>query len=759
MDMLPVSLWHRVFRCLLLPPGSSHPDNPLLRGRRKTPWYLTATMQPPAGRNLPVKFVDPDFTAAGQHRKNVKTYGSGNRHISQPSSFHILSSIPTHPSLQAQHPISLVYNNLHPQWERSVTSFRSRFRSEFKRPSGASLLLPSLSAPQAQHPIALVYNNLHPQWEKGVAFQSEILSASFPSHSQPPLCRPSTPFLWSTTTCTRSGRGASPPLDRASVPTFQCSLLPSLSDPQAQHPISLVYNNLHPQWERSVAFFLRHRGLRSLALTFTHVMQLDTIVSQDEWAFASLTSLTLKLRGCVDYSQLFDREHGDGRAVEQYHRDLIEQDHWTQYFGCPRVQRLKLGRGKWVLSDGWAGELKALRSLILKHVDWSHVDFKYVATLTPQLTEFTLYEGWDLDNPSVVPRGSGINRFCFDLSSARVLRFYFAQSTLTLFLTLSRSLKAFSAVAKRLVLSCKSTLPLDLHHLSLYGQERLVISSLRLASARVAYLNGPPSDWHSRDDAVSSISSQNIDSSSWATPAPPPYWHSLHRRSSPEFSWVEWLGAIARTVEELIVRHRVPVGQVGVEWGCLRSLGIVVESEERFGRDLDFERRRDDGEEEVTVEEFQERNQRQRVLQQLQQPHWRQEEQEEEEEEEQAGKLPLIKAPNLRAIFFPTRTCEQHTLASLRTSCPSLALYCIASRSFYWEKHGKELAGAPVVHVRKGRSGVSSNCFGARQAKNVREKMHSVNRELVEGYSVDKDEAYMLKYKGSLWRTYCSFFL
>ncbi|CAI5488031.1 unnamed protein product [Closterium sp. Naga37s-1] len=599
-------------------------------------------MQPPAGRNMPVKFVDPEFSAVGQHRKNVKTYGSG--------------------------------------WALLCCAMASK------------------------------------------RIRNLVLSFS------------------------------------------------------AQHPISLVYNNLHPQWERSVAFLLRQRGLRSLTLTFMHVMQLDTIVSQDEWAFASLTSLTLKLRGCVDYSQLFDREHsdgrameqgdggavehGDGRAVDQYHRDLIEQNHWTQYFGCPRLQRLKLGRGKWVLSDGWAGKLKALRSLTLKHIDWSHVDVKYLATLTPQLTESTLYEGWDLDNPSVGPRGSGINRFCFDLSSARVLRFYFAQGSLTLFLTLSRSLKAFSAVAKRLVLSCKSTAPLYLDQLSLYGQERLIISSLRLASARVAYLNGPPIDRHSRDDACSS---QRTDSSSWDTPAPPPDWLSLHRRSSSEFSWVEWLGAIAPTVEVLIVRYGVPVEQVGAEWSCLRSLGVVVESEERFARDLDFERRRDDGEEEVTVEECQERNQRQRRLQQHRRPQqqWQQEEQEEEDEEEQAGKLPVIKAPNLKTIFFPTRTCEQQTLVALRESCPSLALYCIASHSFYWEKHGKGLAETetPVVHVRKGRSGVSSNCFGERQAKNVREKMHGVNRELVEGYNVDKDEAYMLKYKGSLWENYRSYYL
>ncbi|CAI7795037.1 unnamed protein product [Closterium sp. NIES-54] len=348
---------------------------------------------------------------------------------------------------------------------------------------------------------------------------------------------------------------------------------------------------------------------------------------------------------------------------------------------------------------------------------------QYLAKITPQLTEFTLYEGWDLDNPSYGPRGGGNNRYSFDLSSARVIRFYFAQSSLTLFLTLSHSLKAFSAVAKRLVLSCKTTVPLYLHHLSLYGQERLVVSSLRLASARVAYLNGPPSDYHSHDDDYYSY---------WDSPELSP-----DRRNSPRFSWIAWLAAIAPTVEVLILRHGVPIEKVGAEWSCLRSLGIVVDNEERFEMNLEVERRRDDGEKEFTVEEFQERNQRQRILQQQQrqQQPWRQQEEQEEEEEkeEQVGEPPLIRAPNLQAIFFTTRTFEQQTLAFLRESYPSLALYCIACCSFYWEKHGKELAETPfeapqekqgkemaetpVVHVRKGRSEVSSNSWGGEAAE------------------------------------------
>ncbi|CAI5494718.1 unnamed protein product [Closterium sp. Naga37s-1] len=397
--MLPASLWHRVFRCLLLPPGSSHPDNPLARGRRKTPWDLTATMQPPTGRNLPVKLMDPDFSAVGQHRKNVKSYGSG--------------------------------------WALLCCAMASK------------------------------------------RFLELVLSFSV---SAVVFCPP---------------------------------------------PISLVYNNLHPHWEKSVAFFLRWRGLRSLALTYTHVMQLDTLNSKRKWHFSSLTSLSLKLRGCLDCSQLFD-------DVIKGDREDVEQEYWDRPLNCPDLQRLKLGRGKWVLGDGWADEFKALRSLTLKHVDWDYVDVMYLAKLTPQLTEFTLYERWILDKPSLGPRGGGSNRYCFDLSSARVLRFYFAQSTLTLFLTLSRSLKAFTAVAKRFVLSCNSADPLHLDHLSLYGQKRLVISPLRLASAQVAYLNGPPIDRHSRDDACSSY---------WHTPAPSPDWQSSHRRSSLGFSWAAWLGA------------------------------------------------------------------------------------------------------------------------------------------------------------------------------------------------------------------------
>ncbi|CAI5492715.1 unnamed protein product [Closterium sp. Naga37s-1] len=422
-DMLPANLWHKVFLYLLLPPGSSHPETPLVRGRQTTPWYLSATEQPTACKNLPVKFADPNCSAAGQHWKNARSYGSG--------------------------------------WALLCCAMASK---------------------------RLLYHVL-----------------SFSAH----------------------------------------------------HPIALVYNELHPQWIKSVTFFLRwRRSLRSLALTFTHFKQLDKLRSPLNRPFASLTSLTLKLRSTVDKAYLNSE-------------DPVDWNSWTRTLDCPALQRLKLGRGRWNLQHGWAEGFKSLRCLTLKHVDWEFADVKYLGSVTPRLTEFTLYHSWNLEDPSPGPGGGGT--FRFDLSKAQTVRFYFPQGSLKLVLTLSSSLKTFSAMAKRLVLSCKTTEPLALHHLSLYGQQRLVISSLRLASVRVAYLNGPPKDHHSHDDQ-----------------------QSMPRHSSAEFSWVEWLRTIAPTVEVLIVRHGVPVEGVDAEWSSLRSLGIVVEREERSEVDLKVDERRDD---------------------------------------------------------------------------------------------------------------------------------------------------------------------
>ncbi|CAI5969261.1 unnamed protein product [Closterium sp. NIES-64] len=270
-------------------------------------------------------------------------------------------------------------------------------------------------------------------------------------------------------------------------------------------------------------------------------MQLDTIVSQDEWSFASLS---LKLRGFPDFSQLFDRELGNSQLFDRElgNEDVVEQG-----------DRDDTGTGALVRTTTAVPACAA-----------AEAGARQVGSLGRVGGEAQGAAQFDSQANRLEPCGC----------------------------------QAFSAVAKRLSSPAKAPLLSISTTSHSNGQERLVISSLRLASARVAYLNGPPIDRQSCDDACSS---QRTDSSSWDTPAPPPDWLSLHRCSSSEFSWVEWLGAIAPTVEVLIVRHGVPVEQVRAEWSCLRSLGIVVESEERFARDLDFERRRDDGEEEVTV--------------------------------------------------------------------------------------------------------------------------------------------------------------
>ncbi|CAI6011576.1 unnamed protein product [Closterium sp. NIES-65] len=104
------------------------------------------------------------------------------------------------------------------------------------------------------------------------------------------------------------------------VPPF---LRPSLSL-QAHHPIDVVYNELHPQWNKSVAYFLRWRPrLKSLALTFTHVKQIDNLCSPRTKSFPALTSLSLKLRGCADKAYLFDEVEKDDEE------DEAEENFWA----------------------------------------------------------------------------------------------------------------------------------------------------------------------------------------------------------------------------------------------------------------------------------------------------------------------------------------------------------------------------------------------------------------------------------------------
>ncbi|CAI5520453.1 unnamed protein product [Closterium sp. Naga37s-1] len=352
--------------------------------------------------------------------------------------------------------------------------------------------------------------------------------------------------------------------------------------------------------------------------------------------------------------------------------------------------------------------MKSIRCLTLKHVDTSHLSFEYLDSITPQLHEFTLYQHYHLSRGPLF----GSHSMKFSLPNARLLRFRFASNELKLTLTVSPALKTLSVMAKWLVLSCKSSSPLALDHLSLYGQERLIISSLRLASARAVYLNGPASD---EESSCPGISYQ----------LPLEWQHVPYGISS--FSWTKWLRSIAQNVEVLVVRHGIPIHEVGVVWRNLRSLGIVMHADGPHNEDWEatvenYRAFRDDGEYDDDLDEDGGFG-----------GDYDDEEDEEDEDDDDdkddeyegggyggrggrgrkqkkekvCAKPPSIGAPNLRFLFFPSsKASDATTLAALRQDCPALALYCVVDRSYYWERKGVSVRNGPLEHVRRAKSGL-----------------------------------------------------
>ncbi|CAI5966036.1 unnamed protein product [Closterium sp. NIES-64] len=476
---------------------------------------------------------------------------------------------------------------------------------------------------------------------------------------------------------------------------------PNFLDPhevQERQPISLVYKE--KSWQKTIRYFLTRHGqsITSLHLIFTNLQQLPTLRPLIARCSPSLSSFSIKLWGFVDSDE------------EQ------EDEAWTLDFltGCSRLHQLKLGWGMWNLDESCANAawVRSIRCLTLKHMDRRYRNYKFLESITPQLHEFTLYEHWHLSHGPVF--GSHVMEFNF--SNARLLRFRFASNELKLKLTVPPSLKSLSVMAKWLVLSCKSTAPLALDHLSLYGQERLVISSLHTASTRAVYLNGPASD---EESSCPRLSAQ----------LPPSWQHVPYGISN--FSWTNWLGSIAQNVEVLIVRHGIPIEEVDEVWRNLRSLGIVAHAKGEHSKEWEatLENDRafmDDGEyDDDDMDNY--------------------------DDDEDSIKLPSIRAPNLQFLFFPSsKACDASTLAALRKDYPALALYCVVDRSFYWHRKGERVSNAPLKHVRQAKSGMLRHRFLEKKPKNVREKMYSVNRKLVEGYRVEEDEAHMLKYKGSV---------
>ncbi|CAI7784015.1 unnamed protein product [Closterium sp. NIES-53] len=312
----------------------------------------------------------------------------------------------------------------------------------------------------------------------------------------------------------------------------------------------------NPHWMRIVRFFLARPGLHSLHLCFSDLEQLPTL-----GACIAHSSHLSESEGLVFESQCVhfghpsaggcQRSAGDPRLIigKGYrlvvlggygHIDLLlnksfypngtvcssmgqESKSWPLGFlkDCAQLQELNLGRGMWKLNSqrvntAW---FKSIRKLTLEQVHYESMRFQFLKIITRQLHEFTLYEDGNVlrEHPCV----ASTTTLAFTFPNARLLRFRFASAELHLTLTVPPSLETLSVVAKQLVLSCKSSAALALHHLSLYGKDQLVISSLRLASARVVYLDGP-------------------------------------------------------AMEVLIVRHGVLINKVEAEWGRLRNLGIVV---------------------------------------------------------------------------------------------------------------------------------------------------------------------------------------
>ncbi|CAI5493399.1 unnamed protein product [Closterium sp. Naga37s-1] len=250
----------------------------------------------------------------------------------------------------------------------------------------------------------------------------------------------------------------------ASWPLLCCalagkSLLQHVLSFNESQPISLICNDQYPQWMKSLRFFLHRGGLHSLYLTFTKPEHLRTLGPLIARSSASLTSLGLEL--------LFRQCRQDRKG-------------FTQGFlkDCSQLQQLRLGRGKWKLNESCANAawMQSLRSLTLAFVDSFAMEYKFLDAITPQLTDFTLYE---------VPRFQfGTIRHSFSFSNARILRFLFLETKLILTLNLPSSLTTLSVMARFVELTCQSDTPLALNHLILYARSKLRASLLCFASAR-----------------------------------------------------------------------------------------------------------------------------------------------------------------------------------------------------------------------------------------------------------------------------------
>ncbi|CAI5514869.1 unnamed protein product [Closterium sp. Naga37s-1] len=465
--------------------------------------------------------------------------------------------------------------------------------------------------------------------------------------------------------------------------------------------------------------------------------------------------------------------------------DVFVPANWKLNFlaPCTNLHSLSLGLGAWRLDKSCvkARWMRSLRSLTLEGVDPRGVCLKALADLTPQLHDFTFCEPQHLQEWGET---SGPVFLALDFPNARRVCFRFLHHELKLKLSLPAAFHTFSACAQSLILSCSSTGALSLEELFLYAKEKIHVSWFDVASVRALYLNAP----------IRLLPS----ATSRAHRMGPQHGGVYTTRPQPLFSWADWLRAVAPTVEALITRHDINVESCRLSWPRQRSLGVVVESDCDVGgmvcEEITVEDA-DEGEDDDSVlwkrekrrmERRQERRDQQRHTLRGRTrfhagPFGKQvaagaddgdrtesiyataagSESDEEEEEEQRDpfadnesegreefpELPFLEAPNLQALFFPSR-CQvpPELLVTLKDRYPLLALYCVVWRTFYWERKGRTVEGGPVEHRRQHR-GVKKSPSFRNGRKSVRDKMHSVNGGLMAGYSLGEEDRYMVDKK------------
>ncbi|CAI5982033.1 unnamed protein product [Closterium sp. NIES-65] len=414
------------------------------------------------------------------------------------------------------------------------------------------------------------------------------------------------------------------------------------------------------------------------------------------------------------------------------------------------------------------------------HLRPAPVDHQPLAAIAPQLHEFTFRE------PHKVEEGAGRGAFtgpvllCLEFPRARHLSFRFLNHELKLKLSLaSDSLTSFATSALSLTLACHSARPLTLTQLFLFGEERIHIASFDIASVCALYLDAPVKFLSPRPAPIpAAVREAEVCGDSFLFIPPPLPFASAH-----------WLRALAPTVELLIARHDIKLADCKFPWPRLRSLGIVVESDYFAWNEPRWE---------MAVEDVAKADGNEYVQFSRDQRSDRREEGREREHDmwsrgltrfhaspfgnqlvgvgpddydgvDAGGDLndtvheapahrphspslcipPSINAPNLGAIFFPTLgDTPTALLGDLKARYPSLALYCVARHTWYWERKGMRLIDGPVAHVRGPRGGKGSASF-RNGRKSVRDKMHSVNLGLMAGYRLDEEEWFMVE--GQLW--------